>query len=209
VAGDDRITSVEQLRGFTGEPAARVLAKEVAALSPRMTSFIASSPFVVIATAGADGSLDVSPKGGPPGFVRVVSAEALAIPDFPGNRRFDGVQNLVHQPGIGLLFMVPGIGETLRVNGVAELTRDPQLREACAAVDGRLPWFVISVQVRQAFSHCGKAFLRAGIWQPRTWPAPDSVTSPSATIVDRSRAEQLPESAVRDEVEEAYRDGLY
>ena len=113
-----------------------------------------------MATTGADGSCDAGPKGGPPGFVRVLSDTRLLIPEFPGNRRFDGVQNLVERPGIGLLFVVPGISETLRVNGFARLTRDPELLESCA-VDGRLPWFVADVEVRQVFSHCGKAFVRS------------------------------------------------
>ena len=130
------------------------------------------------------------------------------MPEFPGNRRFDGVQNLVHRPGIGLLFVVPGISETLRVNGFARLTREPELLEACA-VDGRRPWFVADVEVRQVFSHCGKAFLRSRLWQPESWPDPDAVRSPSRTIAEAAENGRRRESDVRRDVEEAYRPGLY
>ena len=143
-----------------GEPLPRVVAKEMPALDEATREFIAAAPFLVMATTGADGSCDAGPKGGPPGFVRVLSDTRLLIPEFPGNRRFDGVQNLVERPGIGLLFVVPGISETLRVNGFARLTRDEELLESCA-VDGRRPWFVADVEVRQVFSHCGKAFVRS------------------------------------------------
>ncbi len=129
----------------------------------------------------------------------------MLVPEFPGNRRFDGVQNLVPRPGIGLLFVVPGISETLRVNGFARLTREPELLEACA-VDGRRPWFVADVEVRQVFSHCGKAFLRSRLWQPEAWPDPDTVRSPSRTIAEAAENGRR-ESDVRRDVEEAYRPG--
>jgi predicted pyridoxine 5'-phosphate oxidase superfamily flavin-nucleotide-binding protein len=138
----------------------------------------------------------------------VLDERRLAIPEFPGNRRLDGVQNLVERPGIGLLFVVPGITETLRVNGIARLTRDPELRALCA-VDGRSPWFVLEVDVRQVFSHCGKAFLRSDLWNPDAWADPATVLSPSRTIADRALEEDRPEQDVRRDVEEDYRPGLY
>jgi PPOX class probable FMN-dependent enzyme len=146
---------------------------------------------------------DAGPKGGPPGFVRVLSDTRLLIPEFPGNRRFDGVQNLVTRPGIGLLFVVPGISETLRVNGFARLTREPELLEACA-VDDRLPWFVADVEVRQVFSHCGKAFIRSNLWNHEQWPDSDAVRSPSKSIAGSAADERRRESDVRREVEASY-----
>lgn len=175
------ISSTEELWGLVGEPLPRVLAKETPALDERARAFIAAAPLLVMATTGADGSCDAGPKGGPPGFVRVLADTRLLVPEFPGNRRFDGVQNLVTRPGIGLLFVVPGISETLRVNGMASLTREPELLDACA-VDGRRPWFVADVEVRQVFSHCGKAFVRGDVWRPETWPDPDGVRTPSRSI---------------------------
>jgi PPOX class probable FMN-dependent enzyme len=202
------ISSHEQLRELVGQPLPRVLAKETPALDERAKEFIAASPFLVMATAGADGSCDAGPKGGPPGFVHVLTDTRLLVPEFPGNRRFDGVQNLVERPGVGLLFVVPGISETLRVNGFARLTREPELLEACA-VDARQPWFVADVEVRQVFSHCGKAFLRGQLWQPESWPEPDGIRSPSRTIAGQAEDERRRESDVRREVEDAYRPGLY
>jgi uncharacterized protein len=202
------ISSAEQLWALVGEPHERVIAKELPELDQKSRAFISASPFLVMATTGVDGTCDAGPKGGPAGFVRVVDETRLLIPEFPGNRRFDGVQNLVTRPGVGLLFVVPGISETLRVNGFARLTRDPALLSACA-VDGRRPWFVADVEVRQVFSHCGKAFLRGHMWTPETWPEPDAVRSPSRSIAGPAEAERRSESEVRREVEAAYEPLLY
>ncbi len=202
------ISSVADLRALVGEPIPRVIAKEMPALDERACAFIDSAPFLVMATSAADGSCDASPKGGPAGFVQVLGERRLAVPEFPGNRRFDGVENLVERPGIGLLFIVPGITETLRVNGQATLTRDPGLLETCA-VDGREPWFVVDVEVRQVFSHCSKAFLRGGLWKPDSWPDPAGVRSPSRSIAERAIEEGRPELDVRKDVDGGYQPELY
>jgi PPOX class probable FMN-dependent enzyme len=207
-AGQHTISSTAQLRELFGEPLPRVVSKEMTELDAQTREFIAAAPFLVMATTGEDGSCDAGPKGGPPGFVHVLSDTRLLIPEFPGNRRFDGVQNLVTRAGIGLLFVVPGISETLRVNGNARLTRDPGLLALCA-VDGRTPWFAADVEVRQVFSHCGKAFLRSNLWKPESWPDADEITSPSKSISGRAAEERLRESQVRREVEDAYGPGLY
>jgi uncharacterized protein len=211
VAADDPhvISSPDQLWKLVGDPLPRVIAKEMPALDERAREFIATSPLLVMATTGADGSCDAGPKGGPAGFARALSDARLLIPEFPGNRRFDGVQNIVLRPGIGLLFVVPGISETLRVNGFARLTRDPALLALCA-IDGRQPWFVVDVEVRQVFSHCGKAFVRSHLWQPETWPDPLAVRSPSRSIAGLAEEEQRDEADVRREVEASYQaDVLY
>jgi len=203
------ISSPGQLWELVGEPLPRVIAKETPELDARAVDFIATSPFLVMATTGEDGSCDAGPKGGPAGFVHVLSQTRLLVPDFPGNRRFDGVQNIVDRPGIGLLFIVPGISETLRVNGFARLTRDPALLARCE-VDGRQPWFVVDVEVRQVFSHCGKAFVRGHLWEPGTWPDPLAVRSPSRSIAGVAEEEQRAEADVRREVEASYEpDVLY
>jgi PPOX class probable FMN-dependent enzyme len=191
-----------------GEPIPRAVTKEMRELDEQTRAFIAAAPFVVMATTGDDGSCDAGPKGGPPGFVHVLTDRRLLIPEFPGNRRFDGVQNLLTRPGIGLLFVVPGISETLRVNGNAQLTRDPELLETCA-VDGRTPWFVTDMEICQVFSHCGKAFLRSELWKAESWPDPDDVRSPSKSIAELAAEERRRESHVRREVEDAYRPALY
>jgi uncharacterized protein len=208
VTEEHLIRDVAELRAIVGEPIPRVIQKELPSLDERSRAFIEAAPFLVMATTGPDGSCDASPKGGPPGFVKVIDERRLAVPEFPGNRRFDGLQNLVERPGIGLLFAVPGITETLRVNGTARLTRDPALLEL-AAVDGKQPWFVADVSVQQVFSHCSKAFLRSHLWQPELWPDPDSVRSPSRTIAERAQAEVRPERDIRRDVEREYEPGLY
>jgi PPOX class probable FMN-dependent enzyme len=202
------ISSPDQLWDIVGQPSELVISKELPELDERATAFISASPFLVLATTGSDGSADASPKGGPAGFVRVLGPTRLLVPEYPGNRRFDGVQNLVERPGIGLLFVVPGISETLRVNGFARLTRDPDLLDACA-VDGRRPWFAADVEVRQVFSHCAKAFLRSDLWKPESWPDADAVASPSRSIAEKAAAARLRESEVRREVEAGYRPELY
>lgn len=202
------IESVQELRDLVGEPVQRAIAKELSALDERSRAFVEAAPFLVMATAAADGSCDASPKGGPPGFVKVLDEHRLLIPEFPGNRRFDGVHNLVERPAVGLIFIVPGITETLRVNGAARLSRDPELLAACS-VDGKEPWFVVDVEVHQAFSHCSKAFLRSGLWQPAAWPDADTVRSPSRTISDRAAEEGRREAEVRGEVDRGYEPRLY
>jgi PPOX class probable FMN-dependent enzyme len=202
-ADPDTILSTARLRELFGEPLPRVVAKEMPALDEPTRAFIAAAPFLVMATTGADGSCDAGPKGGPPGFARVLSDTRLLIPEFPGNRRFDGVQNLATRPGVGLLFVVPGISETLRVNGFARLTREPALLDLCA-VDGRTPWFVADVEVRQVFSHCGKAFVRSSLWNPDRWPDPTDVKSPSKSIAGSAADERRHEAEVRREVEATY-----
>jgi uncharacterized protein len=202
------IGDVDELRAIVGEPVPRVIQKELPALDERAQAFIRSAPFLVMATSAPDGATDASPKGGPPGFVRVVDEKRLLVPEFPGNRRFDGLQNLVERPHVGLLFVCPGITETLRVNGTARLTRDPDLLAACE-VDGRRPWFVVHVDVEQAFSHCSKAFLRSGLWQPDSWPDATGVRTPSRTIAERALEEGRSEVEVRRDVDHSYEPELY
>jgi PPOX class probable FMN-dependent enzyme len=202
------ITSQADLWSIVGEPVERVLIKETPAFNDRSIAFVASSPFLLLATSAADGTCDVSPKGGPAGFARVLDEGRLVIPEFPGNRRLDGVHNLVERPGVATLFVVPGISETLRVNGFATLTRDPALLEL-TAVDGKRPWFVVDLRVRQVYSHCGKAFLRSFLWEPESWPDPRDVRSPSMTISETAVREARPETEVRRDVEREYLPGLY
>ena len=129
------ISSTAQLRELFGEPLPRVVTKEMPELDGQTKAFIATAPFLVMATTGADGSCDAGPKGGPPGFVRVLTDARLLIPEFPGNRRFDGVQNLITRPGIGLLFVVPGISETLRVTIQSSAALQSALGSAVLALD--------------------------------------------------------------------------
>jgi PPOX class probable FMN-dependent enzyme len=127
--------------------------------------FIALSPFLVLATADADGRADASPRGDAPGFVQVLDERRLLIPDRRGNNRVDSYANILAAPGVGLIFMVPGIAETLRVNGRARLTRDADLLEPMT-VQERTPTLGLLVEVDEAFFHCGKALIRSKLWDP-------------------------------------------
>jgi PPOX class probable FMN-dependent enzyme len=152
----------ETLRSRYPDPTPRALAKQIRSLERHSRRFIGLSPFVVIATGNADG-LDASPRGGPPGFVRVVDDRTLWLPDSPGNNRLDSMTNLLANDRIGLLFLVPGIDETLRVNGRATLRDDPATLETMA--DGRrVPKVVLEIAVDEVYLHCAKALMRSKLW---------------------------------------------
>ncbi|WP_108815935.1 pyridoxamine 5'-phosphate oxidase family protein [Loktanella sp. Alg231-35] len=128
--------------------------------------WIERSPFIMISTVDATGKLDASPKGDPAGFVKVVDENTLAIPDRPGNHRFDSFQNILQTGRIGIVFLVPNRNEVVRVNGSAQIVRDAPLLESMA-IKGRVPTFAILVGVEEAFYHCGKAIIRSKLWQPQ------------------------------------------
>ena len=180
------IQTIEELEAIYGQPTARAVTKEIAYLSEDYQAFVRAAPFVVLATAGAEGT-DCSPKGDAPGFVRVIDAHTLAIPDRPGNNRIDNLRNIIRDPRVSLLFIIPGIGETLRVNGRGEISNDPAL---CAsfAVDGKNPKTVITVRVDAVYFHCAKAIVRAKLWDPAQHLARDSLPSPGK-ILQRLQAD--------------------
>ena len=157
-----RITTQEQLDALYGTPVDGALAKEIDYISDHYRAFIDKAPFVVVATVGPEG-LDCSPRGDPPGFVRVRDAKTVLIPDRRGNDRIDSLRNLVRDPRISLLFMIPGIGNTLRINGRAEISADPDL---CAsfAERGKAPRTALVVSVDRIYFQCPKALVRSRLW---------------------------------------------
>jgi PPOX class probable FMN-dependent enzyme len=171
------IDSESALRELLGEPTPLVCAKIADRLNPLTRTFIERSPFVCLATSDAEGNCDVSPRGDPAGFVRIVDDRTLLLPERPGNRIADSLRNILHNPRLGLLFVVPGVGDTFRVNGRATLIRDAALLAPCA-VEGKTPKLGILVDIESAYTHCSKAFLRSELWNP-------------ARFVDRS---ELPSS---------------
>ena len=160
-----RIATVEALRALIGEPRDAVLVKIADRLNDLTRQFIERSPFVCIATTGADGSCDVSPRGDPPGFVRVLDERTLLVPERPGNRIADTLRNVIETGRVGLLFVIPGVGDTFRVNGRAFLTDDASLL-APSTVDGRAPRLGILVEIEEAYTQCSKALLRSDLWNP-------------------------------------------
>jgi PPOX class probable FMN-dependent enzyme len=162
------IRDEEELRRLLGEPSDLVRAKVGDRLNELTRQFVDRSPFVLLATSAPDGTCDVSPRGDPPGFVRVLDEQTLLLPERPGNRLADSLRNILANPRVGLIFVVPGVGDTLRVNGRATLVTDDELL-APSAVDGKVPKLGILVHADEVFTHCSKAFLRSQLWDPERY----------------------------------------
>ena len=170
------VTSEKELRDLMGTPTERAIKKESPFIDEPSREFIAHAPFLLLATSDVTGRCDVSPKGDAPGFVHVLDDTHLAIPDRLGNKRLDGLRNMVANPYVALLFFIPGREDTLRVNGRATISRDAALLERLA-VSGKRPETALVVEVEQAFLHCPRAFKRAGLWDPQRWPDASGVPS--------------------------------
>lgn len=155
----------DALRAVIGPPKEQSLLKLADRLNALTGQFIDRAPFVCVATASSEGGLDVSPRGDPPGFVRVLDDRTLLLPERPGNRIADTLTNLLSDPRIALLFLIPGVGDTFRVNGVAEIVEDPELL-APSAVQGKVPRLGIRVTVQEAYTQCSKALIRSDLWNP-------------------------------------------
>jgi len=154
-----------QLRDVLGEPTELVKKKIADRLNPLTSQFVERSPFVVVATGRPDGGLDVSPRGDPAGFVRILDERTLFLPDRPGNKLADSLTNLLADDRIALLFLVPGVNDTFRVNGRARIVDDPELL-AASEVEGKAPLLGILVEVEEAYTQCPKALLRSELWNP-------------------------------------------
>jgi uncharacterized protein len=154
-----------QLREMLGEPAELVKNKIADRLNPLTRQFVERSPFVVVASGRPDGGLDVSPRGDPAGFVRILDERTLLLPDRPGNKLADTLSNLLADDRIALLFLIPGVNDTFRVNGRARIVDDPELL-AESEVEGKVPQLGILVEVEEAYTQCPKAFLRSELWNP-------------------------------------------
>lgn len=154
-----------QLRKILGEPTELVRNKIADRLNPLTRQFVERSPFVVVATGRPDGGLDVSPRGDPAGFVRILDERTLLLPDRPGNKLADSLTNLLADDRIAILFLIPGVDDTFRVNGRARIVDDPELL-ADSAVEGKAPQLGILVEVEEAYTQCPKALLRSELWNP-------------------------------------------
>ncbi len=160
-----QIQDEDQLRALIGAAKPAALLKLADHLTPQSRQFVERSPFVCIATSRPDGGLDVSPRGDPPGFVRVLDERTLLMPERPGNRIADTLTNLLADPRIAMLFLIPGIGDTFRVNGEAQIVDDTELL-APSEIEGKVPKLGLLVSVREAYTQCPKAFIRSDLWNP-------------------------------------------
>ncbi|MGC5012354.1 pyridoxamine 5'-phosphate oxidase family protein [Streptosporangium sp. DT93] len=201
------VTSQEELRRLVGDVSELVLRKDIGRLDEHARAFVGASPFVLLATSAPDGTCDVSPRGEEPGGVLVLDDHTLVIPDRPGNRRMDSLRNIVGNPNVGLLFMVPGTEETLRVNGHARVVSQAPYMERLG-VKGKVPTLAISVEVRECFFHCSKAFRRSSLWRPERWPDRDALPTLGQIMKEQLNLD-VPAGAIDDNLSIDARDNLY
>ncbi len=180
------LSSADQLAELYEPAAERAWAKDIGRLDEAATRLIAASPLVVVASQDADGRGDATPRGGPPGFVAILDEHHLAIPDATGNRRLDTLTNVIATGNVGLLFLIPGRDQTLRVNGRACVSAAPEVLAAAGAV-GKPPRTAIVVRADEVYAHCPKAFVRSHLWDPATWPSPDTVPTPAEVMLAHLR----------------------
>ena len=197
------IKDEQELRDVIGSPTEQVLAKISDRLNDLTRQFIERSPFMCVATADPAGGLDVSPRGDPAGFVRILDERTLLIPDRPGNRIADTLANLLADPRIALLFVIPGIGDSFRVNGRAVITDDAELL-APSTLEGKSPKLGLLVTIEEAYTQCSKAFIRSDIWNPEKHIERSELPSSGAILrslstpeFDAARIRQRPRGALR------------
>jgi PPOX class probable FMN-dependent enzyme len=197
---DGAIEHEAQLRELYEPPSGLGARKQIDRLDDACRALIALAPIVFVASHDAHGRCDVTPRGGPPGFVTVLDDHHLAIPDATGNKRLDTLMNVVATGHAGLIFVIPGRGQTLRVNGPARITAREDLLDRLTPV-GKPPRSAIVVEAREVYTHCPKAFVRSGLWDPATWPSADEqpssaevlhahVADPAITLADVERAQE-------------------
>lgn len=197
IPGLVEVTSYEELREIVPLPLSNAANKARKQLHELDKQWLAASPFCLVATSAADGSCDVSPKGDPAGFTKVLDDTTIAIPERAGNRRVDGFINLLGNPQVGLIYLLPGRGDSLRINGRARIVREAPFFDDMV-VRGNRPQLALVVEIDEVFHHCSKAFLRSQLWKPDTWNV-DAV--PSRARI--SKALERPESDLS-ELEEYY-----
>ena len=180
---DTAIRDDSELRALYEMPSWMVSQKEIDHLDEHCRRYLALCRFALIASADADGRADVTPRGGPPGFITVLDDHTLAIPDATGNKRLDTFRNVVATGRAGLLLLLPGRGQTLRINGRACVSADPDLLATLTPV-GKPPRAALVLRAEEVFTHCPKAFVRSGLWDADTWPAKDAQPSPAAMLRD-------------------------
>lgn len=197
------VANVSELRGVYRPPAPRAAQKVLDHLDVHCRNFIALSPLCVLSTANGNGQPDASPRGDPPGFVRVLDEKTLLLPDRPGNNQVDSLRNVVENPMVGLLFFVPGMNETLRVKGTAQIVTGEAELEGIAE-KGRAPLSGLRVSVEEAFLHCGRALLRSRAWDPEThidrsaYPTYGQVLADQIAGADADEIDESEEAANRE-----------
>jgi hypothetical protein len=183
------VTSIHELEAVLGEQFDTQVGKVIDHVDAHCKAWIERSPFVVISSASAAGAVDVSPKGDPPGFVRVLDSKTLAVPDRPGNHRGDTFRNVLQNPHVGLMFVVPKRREVVRVSGTAVIVRDERLLRSMA-VGEKVPTLALLVRVQEAMFHCGKSMVRSHLWEPDRWGPVEGLPTYAQALVDHAALEQ-------------------
>ncbi len=183
------IHDAAELRELVPGPRPAQETKVLSSLDHHGRAWIGRSPFIVIASRDSAGRMDLSPKGDPAGFVRVLDDSTLAIPDRPGNRRMDTFLNILETGSVAVMFMVPGRGEVLRAAGTGQIVRDPDLL-ASMAERGREPALALVVSIDEVMFHCGKSVIRSGLWSPDAWPDIDGLASYAECLADQTTSDE-------------------
>jgi PPOX class probable FMN-dependent enzyme len=205
------ITDEQALRGLFQATHTLAALKSKPSLDKHAQAFIGRSPFLCLGTQNLDGKADVSPRGDPAGFVKILDRHTLAIPDRPGNNRLDSLVNILANPNVGLLFIIPGFDDTLRVNGLASLVNDPEVLKSMA-ISERIPKLAIVVKVREVFMHCAKAFRRSQLWNPDHFQDRGEMPSLMKILLDQTTGAPSDDEEMRkrdEDLEDDYRRTLY
>lgn len=201
------ITSVAEVKEILGPDFPIQISKVIDHIDAHCRAWIERTPFIVISSADAAGAMDVSPKGDPPGFVKILDDRTLAIPDRLGNHRGDTFKNVLENPKVGILFVIPRRTEVVRISGSARIVKDPDLL-AEMAVNGKVPDLALLVHVEEAMFHCGKAMIRSRMWQPEEWGSIDGLPTYGQALKDHGNLsdpiEDLEAIVARNEAERLY-----
>jgi PPOX class probable FMN-dependent enzyme len=203
----DALESTDELAALYAAASERAWSKDVGVLDEAARALIAASPLVVVASQDARGQGDATPRGGPAGFVTVLDDHHLAIPDATGNRRLDTLRNVIATGHVGLLFLIPGRDQTLRVNGRARVTAVPEILAAAGAV-GKPPRTAIVVAADEVYAHCPKAFVRSKLWDPASWPTPETVPTAAEVMLAHLRDPSRTLAEEQEYLDEALRSRL-
>jgi uncharacterized protein len=200
------ITDVQTLRDVVGEPRNESCTKGYDFLDVHAKRFLALCPFLCLGTTSRDGKADVSPRGDPPGFVKVIDDRTILIPERPGNRRADTMQNLLENPPVGIVAFLPGVDETLRMNGRGSVTNDPELL-AGTEVRGKAAKYGIVVDLEEVFFHCGKAIIRSDLWGGKFKIERSEFPRLAEILRDQKWGDDIDQ--IQNDIDESYRNRLY
>lgn len=201
------ITTAAEIRELLGPVYESQVAKIIDHIDVHCQAWIGRCPFIMISSIDADGAMDVSPKGDPPGFVKVLDRNTLAIPDRLGNNRGDTFLNVLQNPSVAIVFIVPKRREVVRVSGTAQIATDDDLL-GTMAVQGKRPDLALVVRVKEAFFHCGKSMIRSGLWEPERWGPIDGLPTYAQALKDHGKlsitVSEMEQRIVNNEVTRLY-----